>query len=541
MYSSNNMNNFKKSSMHKISNNFIVKKSELEDKNIVTINNNYKIVNNNYKTVNNNYKTVNNSYKTVNNSYKTVNNSYKTVNNSYKTVNNSYKTVNNNYKTVNNNYKTEPIIENTLEKNNIITNNWKHYLPKIIFDKLFPAPEKIELLHPQYVKQIEKKKEQKEQIIKDTEEIKKISRAKKNNKIIEQNIPGTEAWFLNNFPGKLWPSHPLSNRLELEWGLVKITKSLQIIGIINDITITNIKPYKQYCGKKSSGGGKYKRLKSKNIKRKSCTGLCENLRTIQKQSESHKDNIFGKKDNNNRENDSSCEILFPAAFYKIPNLSKDEYKLFHVVPQKDFALCKSFNVLSDEIKRFCSNNKDDDDDNIFFDYDEDTIDNIELEGIEINDEYDDEIINKMDFITKQALLIKTKNKQLGNTKEARKAKKNQQRAINMKNNYLNEENDLITACDPSTGYEIGYYDKDGNIIDYNNITNTIINDESSDESNDESSDESIELKNEISETNNFALDENYCIKPNTHKKKKVFTKTLKKKTEKRFNDDFDDL
>ena len=515
MYSSNNMNNFKKSSMRKISNNSIVKKSELEDKNIVTI------INNNYNTVNNNYKTVNNNYKTVNNNYKTVNNNY-----NYKTVNNNY---NYNYKTNNNNYKTEPIIENTLEKNNIITNNWKHYLPKKIFDKLFPEPEEIELLHPQYVKQIEKKKEQKEQLIKDKEEIKKISKVKKNNKIIEQNIPGTEAWFLTNFPGKLWPTHPLSNRLELEWGLVKITKSLQIIGIINDITVTNIKPYKQYCGKKSSGGGKYKRLRSKNIKRKSCTGLCENLRTIQKQSESHKDNIFGKKDNNNRENDSSCEILFPAAFYKIPNLSKDEYKLFHVVPQKDFALCKSFNVLSDEIKRFCSNNKDDDD-NIFFDYDEDTIDNIELEGIEINDEYDDDIINKMDFITKQALLIKTKNKQLGNTKEARKAKKNQQRAINMKNNYLNEENDLITACDLTTGDVIGYYDKDGNIIDYNN---TIINDESNNESNneysDESSDESIEVKNEISETNNFALDENYRIKPNTQSLYKNFKKKNRKK------------
>jgi len=158
------------------------------------------------------------------------------------------------------------------------------------------------------------------------------------------------------------------------------------------------------------------------------------------------------------------------------------------------------------------------------------------------------MINKLDFITKQALLIKVKNKQLGNTKAARKAKKNQQRAINMKNNYSNEENNLndeihiLTACDPNTGLIIGYYDNEGNIINFNDTINdniTII-DDSSDESSDES--ESIELTNQISESeaNNFALDENYRMKPNTHKKKKDIPKSLKK-TKKNINDDFDDL
>ena len=197
----------------------------------------------------------------------------------------------------------EITVNNIIEDNIIITNNWEHYIPRIIYKKLFPVIKKKEIIHPQHILSIEKEKEQNEIINKKYEELKQISREKINNKIIDQNTPGTEAWFLNNFPGQLWPSHPLSDRLELVWGLVKITNSLQIIGIINNNIITNIKPYKQSCSKKSTGSTKKspgggsslnKRLKSKNIKRKSCTGLGVDLKIIKKQKDAHVATISGE-------------------------------------------------------------------------------------------------------------------------------------------------------------------------------------------------------------------------------------------------------
>jgi len=165
----------------------------------------------------------------------------------------------------------------------IITTNWEQYLPDIIYDILFVknTEEKKNTLHPQHIVLLEKKEQEKEILLQKVEETKRLKKSKKDAEQQEKNTPGTKKWYKIYFPGKLWPHHPLSDELNLEWGLVQVTNSLYIKGKINGIDLESVTAFKQSCGKKSKGGGKF-RKRSKEIKRKPCTGFGVDLYDIKK-------------------------------------------------------------------------------------------------------------------------------------------------------------------------------------------------------------------------------------------------------------------
>jgi hypothetical protein len=392
---------------------------------------------------------------------------------------------------------------------NIITENWKKYVPKEILNILYPPVKNEKIIHPQHIIQLENKKKEKELLSKLHEEIKEYQQKKKHDKQIAKNTPGTKEWFLKECPKKIWPGHPLSNELNLVYGLVQVTTSLYIKGFIDDKSIGFVKPFKQSCGKKSSGSGKVYndgqkikvgRVKSKNIVRKPCTGLGDDLKNFIQ--------YFIRE-----------EYLFlPAAFinYSV-NKEKNEYKIYHIISPDDFPFYEKIGVLSDEInkvhntdfyekmsdiKQFSSSinnniifNDDNFDDNhinninyidsydtietskytfenndVYFD-DDDSSNNISLNQIDIDENIIDNF-DDLDEITKQILLFKTKNKQFKNKKEANKCTKNRNRILNIKNSSDVDESIILPACDIITGEIIGYYNNEGEII-YTDESSTI--------------------------------------------------------------------
>lgn len=441
--------------------------------------------------------------------------------------------------------KTNNLYDNTTRRRNIITQNWQQYLPTEIYDIMFPV----------------KKKKEKEQIKVEVEEEEEIKRKTRERKIAEQiakRTAGTKEWYAEYFPGKLWPEHPLSQELSLKWGLVQITNSLHIQGFDNNgELLEKVTAFKKSCGKKSSGGGQF-RKRSKNIVRRPCTGFSEvNLDEIKNWFDQYK------------KSDSDSEFYLPAAFINssVDSENKKEYKLFHVVPKEDFPLYKALGVLGNEMKNCCVAKKDDleNGDNYGITFVRTSDDEImDLTGLDVNDDQRDTIdVNHLDPITRQACLVKAKIRQSNNIKEAKKAKKNQERAAKMKLDVI-EDNELIDINHNITGELIGYYDKYGNILDLDeqlvvganympvtydefiesiNISDNMID---SYESNlKDSSAKSSESSNESDKETileGITFDENCIRKENTHNVKGRFEakKSAKKKTARRSNKEIDD-
>jgi len=459
-------------------------------------------------------------------------NNMNNMNNTNNTNNRNNRNNTNNRNNMNNmNNRNNTNNTNNINTSQIITENWKKYVPKEILNILYPIcrNKDDEVKHPQYIKKLEKQKKQEEILQKIQEDLKEKQQKKQYEKYIAKNTPGTKEWYLKECPKKIWPGHPLSDELDLVYGVVQVTTSLYVKGFINDKSIGFVKPYKQSCGKKSSGGNKIiygdgvkvkvNRVKSKNIVRKPCTGLGDDLKDFIKY-------FIGEE-----------HLFLPAAFISSSvNKNKNEYKIYHIIQPDDFSFYEKIGVLSDEIKKvhntdfyekmsdikhFSSSTNenifDDNDDNDDFDSNINNINYInsydtnklkfsfENNDVQFNDDDDetnitvnqinieeDIIVNFDDLnnITKKILLLKTKNREFKNKKEANKSNKNRNRISNMKNNSEIEDNILLPACDIITGEIIGYYNNEGDIIyiddsyiidkpahDFSTYTDTILDDE----------------------------------------------------------------
>lgn len=434
---------------------------------------------------------------------------------------------------------------NTNNKPVIIKTNWEQYLPREIYNILHPV---IEYKHPLQILQEEKIKERENAELAKKLEIENNKREKKKEYKLLKNTPGTKEWCQIHFPNKLWPGHPLSEELSLVWGIVNVNNSLYIEGYVNNNKLKSVIPFKETIHNKSKGGGKvynngkvccnYRKI-NKNIKLRPCTGLGVYLTTIRKWFIN-----FLKSENTNV---SNIKYFLPAAFINtsVDPTNKEEYKLYHVVPESDFPFCTTLNVLSNEMKyrrvegelsNVCNL------DDIFEDV------GIDLDGINYEDE--DEIYESdvnLDEITKKLLLIKSKNTLFKNKKELNKSNKNSMRyqKFTSSKTIIDEVNII----------------RNGDII----IDNLIISDEEIEENieeiqeklyNTEESSESEEEKIKYTKKEKREEIEITYVKPNTHKIKKSFKKFNKKdlndpdesnkKGSRRvknscYNDDFDSL
>ena len=387
-----------------------------------------------------------------------------------------------NFITINNNKNITNTNNTFITNTNILINTgYLKYLPENTFKNIFKEIEKE--LHPLHIKQNKIIEEIHIKEVTQKMEIKETALLKKKLKQTATNTPGTIEWYDIHFKNKLWPGHPKSDKLNLQWGKVTISSGLYIKGIINGIEVKDISAFKQSCGKKSRHG------KSKNIKRPPCTGmgfLLKDLRDdlLKKFQKDNKDKDKEKKDKKKKKEaeKKAEEYYLPAAFINV-SVDPDKYskwKLFHIVPMEDFPLCRKFNVLINEMNNLTNINTFDID--IVFENDDTDIDNIYGDDILLDDieveEDDVDFIDENNYILKQSLLIKAKKEKIDtknlDRKLEKKRERNRSRVANMSNNII-DDLDMIIAYN-SKGEEIGYYDYNGNIVDENNNKIVIIDD-----------------------------------------------------------------
>jgi len=472
-----------------------------------------------------------------------------------------------NFITINNNKNITNTNNTFITNTNILINTgYLKYLPENTFKNIFKEKEKE--LHPLHVKQNKFIEEIHIKEVTQKMEIKEKALLKKKLKQTAINTPGTIEWYDIHFKDKLWPGHPKSDKLNLQWGKVTISSSLYIKGIIDGIEVKDISAFKQSCGKKSRHG------KSKNIKRPPCTGmgfLLKDLRDdlLKKFQKDKKDKDKKDKKKKKEQEKEAEEYYLPAAFINI-SVDPDKYskwKLFHIVTMEDFPLCRKFNVLINEMNNLTNINTFDIDSDIVFENTDTDIDNIYGDDILLDDieveEDDVDFIDENNYILKQSLLIKAKKEKMDtkhfDRKLEKKKEKNRSRVANMTNDII-DDLDMIIAYNRS-GKKIGYYDYDGNIVDEDNnevdydsnndydkninSNNNIDSDSDSDnidsDSDNDYNDNTIDDSSNVFKEQihkkldiefNFNTDSDFVMKENTKKNKKNFKsdKTTKKET-----------
>ena len=332
-------------------------------------------------------------------------------------------------------------IEN--DSTRIITVNWEQYLPRELYNILFPPPEPV--LHPQHVKQLEREAEKERVKQEEIETNERLYENKKKQKARLTRTPGTKEWLQKFYPNRIFPGDARDRELGLVWGTIRFN-GLHPIACINNTEYKsgNIRWYRATIGKGRKRDGAIRRP---------CSGLGVDAEQIVKSY-----SLLSVDSN---------DVIYrlPAAFINCSvNPEKPEWKIYHVVSNEDFKLYRTLGVLQNEMAQFTQVIYEDDGSGIVFDREETIDDTIEtFDGIDIEPEDSGFVV---DSLTRKLMLAKAKDKIESDFKLNRKREKNKRNAERMRDNSATPSpaEEMMTAYDPESGKFIGYYNSNCELV-----------------------------------------------------------------------------